>query len=73
MEHEQPKLVIGMVGLPARGKTYLSKKLCQYLNWIRVPTRDYNIGQYRREQCGSAVIKPDFFDPHNQENVKKRQ
>ena len=28
--------VIAMVGLPARGKTYISKKLSRYLNWIGV-------------------------------------
>lgn len=28
-----------MVGLPARGKTYISKKLTRYLNWIGVPTK----------------------------------
>lgn len=26
--------VIVMVGLPARGKTYISRKLCRYLEWI---------------------------------------
>lgn len=31
--------VIVMVGLPARGKTYISKKLTRYLNWIGVPTK----------------------------------
>lgn len=35
--------VIVMIGLPARGKTYMSKKLTRYLNWIGVPTK----GQYR--------------------------
>uniref|UniRef100_A0AAY4C6D3 6-phosphofructo-2-kinase domain-containing protein n=1 Tax=Denticeps clupeoides TaxID=299321 RepID=A0AAY4C6D3_9TELE len=30
--------VIVMVGLPARGKTYISKKLARYLNWIGVNT-----------------------------------
>lgn len=27
------------VGLPARGKTYISKKLNRYLNWIGVDTK----------------------------------
>ncbi len=31
--------MIVMVGLPARGKTYISKKLTRYLNWIGVPTQ----------------------------------
>ena len=31
--------VIVMVGLPARGKTYIGKKLCRYLNWIGIDTR----------------------------------
>ena len=31
--------VIAMVGLPARGKTYISKKLSRYLNWIGVNTK----------------------------------
>ncbi len=31
--------VIALVGLPARGKTYISKKLSRYLNWIGINTR----------------------------------
>ena len=34
--------VIAMVGLPARGKTYISKKLSRYLNWIGVETKVRN-------------------------------
>lgn len=33
--------VIAMVGLPARGKTYISKKLSRYLNWIGINTRGW--------------------------------
>lgn len=33
-----PTLIV-TVGLPARGKTYISKKLTRYLNWIGVPTK----------------------------------
>ncbi len=31
--------VIALVGLPARGKTYISKKLSRYLNWIGINTK----------------------------------
>ena len=34
--------VIALVGLPARGKTYISKKLSRYLNWIGVNTKVSN-------------------------------
>lgn len=33
-----PTLIV-TVGLPARGKTYISKKLTRYLNWIGVATK----------------------------------
>ncbi len=31
--------IVALVGLPARGKTYISKKLNRYLNWIGVNTK----------------------------------
>ena len=31
--------VIVLVGLPARGKTYVAKKLGRYLNWIGIKTK----------------------------------
>ncbi|KAH8057244.1 6-phosphofructo-2-kinase [Aureococcus anophagefferens] len=36
------KLVVAMVGLPARGKSYLVKMLVRYLSWIGFPTRIFN-------------------------------
>lgn len=35
--------VIAMVGLPARGKTYIAKKLSRYLNWIGINTKGKQI------------------------------
>lgn len=35
--------VIVMVGLPARGKTYMAKKLTRYLNWIGIKTKGMNL------------------------------
>ncbi|KAK2862489.1 hypothetical protein Q5P01_002022 [Channa striata] len=49
-----PTLIV-TVGLPARGKTYISKKLTRYLNWIGVPTREFN-GLKIRRQCASAAL-----------------
>ena len=34
--------VIVMVGLPARGKTYIAQKLTRYLNWIGYKTKGKN-------------------------------
>ncbi|KAJ5216804.1 Bifunctional 6-phosphofructo-2-kinase/fructose-2 6-bisphosphate 2-phosphatase, partial [Penicillium chermesinum] len=39
------KLVIVMVGLPARGKSYITKKLARYLNWLQHDTEIFNVGQ----------------------------
>lgn len=41
--HVNKPHVIAMVGLPARGKTYISKKLSRYLNWIGINTRGMDV------------------------------
>ena len=38
--------VITLVGLPARGKTYMAKKLGRYLNWIGIKTKGYYVASY---------------------------
>ncbi|KAI1305859.1 6-phosphofructo-2-kinase/fructose-2,6-bisphosphatase 1 [Halotydeus destructor] len=58
--------VIAMVGLPARGKTYIAKKLTRYLKWIGITTRVFNVGEYRR-QATEAYKNHDFFRPDNKE------
>ncbi|MEQ2280201.1 6-phosphofructo-2-kinase/fructose-2,6-bisphosphatase 4 [Ameca splendens] len=66
-----PTLIV-TVGLPARGKTYISKKLTRYLNWIGVLTREFNVGQYRREFL--KIYKSfEFFRPDNEEGLKIRR
>lgn len=42
------KLVIVMVGLPARGKSYITNKLTRYLNWLQHECRVFNVGNTRR-------------------------
>jgi 6-phosphofructo-2-kinase len=46
------KLVIIMVGLPARGKSYITKKIQRYLSWQQHNTRIFNVGNRRRIAAG---------------------
>src|SRR5262245_31896008 len=57
-------LVLSMVGLPARGKTYIARKVARYLSWLGHPTRVFNVGSYRRAILGSHQPH-DFFDFNN--------
>lgn len=48
-----------MVGLPARGKSYITKKVARYLNWLQHDTEIFNVGRRRRIAAGA----PDNFAP----------
>jgi 6-phosphofructo-2-kinase len=50
------KLVIVMVGLPARGKSYITKKLRRYLAWQQHNTKIFNVGNRRRTKA--HVLSP---------------
>ena len=41
-----------MVGLPARGKSYITKKISRYLNWLQHDTKIFNVGERRRVAAG---------------------
>ena len=68
----QPRLVVIMVGLPARGKTFIAQRLCHFLRWIGYKAKVFNFGSYRRTVIGQKVQK-DFFDPQNPEMVALRR
>lgn len=57
-------VAFAMVGLPARGKTYVARRVARYLSWLGHPTRVFNVGAYRREIHG-AYQPHEFFDPDN--------
>ena len=61
----------GLVGLPARGKTYIGQKLSRYLRWLGITTRVFNVGDYRRKYYG-AEHSHEFFDPKNTEATAMR-
>lgn len=62
--------------VPARGKSYISKKIYRYLNWLGFNTQVFNIGNYRRKyMSGTTSTNPDndidlTVDFFNQENEK---
>src|ERR1700674_4391638 len=60
-----PKLAFITVGLPARGKTFIARKVARYLSWLGHDTRVFNVGAYRRERLGSPPPHP-FFPPDNE-------
>jgi hypothetical protein len=44
--------------VPARGKSYISKKIYRFLNWLGFNTQVYNVGNYRRKyMIGKNPIK----------------
>lgn len=60
-----------MVGLPARGKSYIARKVARYLTWLGISTRVFNVGEYRRQKIGAGQ-DANFFDPDNKEARKAR-
>ncbi|KAI1000066.1 putative 6-phosphofructo-2-kinase [Podosphaera aphanis] len=51
------KLVVIMVGLPARGKSYITKKIQRYLSWQQHETKIFNVGN-RRRIAAAASSRP---------------
>lgn len=66
-----PKTAFVMVGLPARGKSFMARKVARYLSWLGHKTQVFNVGAYRRERLG-AHQRHDFFDPDNEEATQVR-
>ncbi|KIL55383.1 hypothetical protein M378DRAFT_24899 [Amanita muscaria Koide BX008] len=56
------KILILTVGLPARGKTHISRALERYLRWMGIKTEVISLGDYRRKILGGAQKVPkDYF------------
>jgi broad specificity phosphatase PhoE/predicted kinase len=66
------KLAFVMVGLPARGKTFIARKIARYLSWLGHRTQVFNVGSYRRERHGSRQHHS-FFDPLNDAGQSARR
>eukprot|EP01035_Chromulina_nebulosa_P019744 gene19744-25676_t len=64
------KLLVVMMGLPGRGKTYIARKVARYLRWISYRTRAFSLAKYRLDKLGSKSA--DFFDPSSSSNYQQR-
>mmetsp|Transcript_17705 Transcript_17705/g.38800 ORF Transcript_17705/g.38800 Transcript_17705/m.38800 type:complete len:483 (+) Transcript_17705:73-1521(+) len=77
------KLVIAMVGLPARGKSFIAHKLHRFLSWSGHKTEIFNAGQKRRKNSGvcgiltgdgnTSTSRSNFFDSSNPDAASKRE
>src|SRR5262245_14300205 len=66
------KLAVMMVGLPARGKTFVARKLQRYLSWLGYRTLLVNVGDYRRSRAG-AKQAAEYFAPDNEDTREERE
>ncbi|MCK4838008.1 MAG: histidine phosphatase family protein [Desulfobulbaceae bacterium] len=66
------KLVIAMVGLPARGKSTMARKIAGTLELDEVNVRIFNNGDVRRQLSPKNTSAPELFSPENPEGVKFR-
>jgi hypothetical protein len=68
-----------LVGLPARGKSFVARKLVNFLEWNGIDTKIFNVGRYRRhayaEQSSSAdgACDANFFDSKNEKAAALRK
>lgn len=71
--------LVVMVGLPARGKSFISAKLYSFVRWTGQKIKVFNVGSYRRQEGKkederrSAHSGANFFDDKNTEASKKRE
>ncbi|KAJ3716076.1 6-phosphofructo-2-kinase-domain-containing protein [Lentinula raphanica] len=79
-DYSEQKIVVAMVGLPARGKSYLSNKLMIYLRWLEYDVKVFNVGQLRRTKARQKAQKlgvkenhtADFFSHSNAQATQSR-
>uniref|UniRef100_A0A7S1SC48 6-phosphofructo-2-kinase domain-containing protein n=1 Tax=Alexandrium catenella TaxID=2925 RepID=A0A7S1SC48_ALECA len=64
-------MVFVMVGLPARGKSFISLQLTRFLNWMGFEARVFNAGNHRRT-TETGVQNASYFDPKSTTAAARR-
>lgn len=67
------KTIIILVGLPASGKSTISKQLCSYFDQKNFKSKIYNAGDIRRRLKHNSFNSSDFFDPNNLKAKHERE
>jgi len=62
-----------MVGLPARGKSTISRKLKENLARDHIKTRIFNNGDLRRKLVNEDTSSPEFYNPKNSYGLAVRE
>lgn len=66
-------LCLVLVGLPGRGKSFISRKTEGFLKWQNMRTKTFNVGKYRRDLEGAVESgRADFFDTQNKAAMAAR-
>ncbi len=67
------KLYVIMVGLPARGKSTLAKRIRDGLLAESIQAKLFNNGDMRRALMGAESTNPDFYNPANETGREARE
>ena len=75
------RLVLVLVGLPGRGKSFIARKLQTFITWRGSDCKVFNVGRYRRQVAATGKdgeakggdCAADFFDSGNAAAAKMRQ
>ena len=68
------QILVSIVGLPARGKTHISRSLERYLRWLGVRTKVFSLGDFRRDKLGpSDKLPADYFHRHGKRSQETEQ
>ena len=67
------KLVIALVGLPARGKSTMARKIARTFELDDIQVQVFNNGELRRQLSNGNTSSPEFFSPQNPQGVELRE
>ena len=65
LTHDSELTVLVLVGLPARGKSFISKKLERFLQWRGDQVKIFNVGERRRKHDTGGKQDAKFFGADN--------